>query len=206
MTRKGWNSLKLHFFVLLSLFPLDWKSEKERSVPDSWMCHGATSRWDSLPKDSVWRFGIPEYSQVLSKPMRKLEEPHHGEILWVLGTIKYFRIYPISENLVNVNKHTYSSLVLYLSYSLTGKFQVLPRQLEIGVWRQAPLVEIYDLPSHGRQIYRRGLAWPEDRSAKITRTTTSSTTTSNSNQQQPTATNSNQQQPTATNSNQFSNQ
>eukprot|EP00435_Cladocopium_sp_Y103_P036830 s365_g9.t1 len=28
-------------------------------------------------------------------------------------------------------------------------------QLEIGVWRQTPLVEIYDLPSHGRQIYRR---------------------------------------------------
>lgn len=71
---------------------------------------------------------------------------------------KYFRIYPISENLANVNKHTYSWLVLYLSYSLTGKFQVLLRQLEIGVWRQAPLVEIYDLPSHGRQIYRRGLA------------------------------------------------
>lgn len=84
--------------------------------------------------------------------------PGNGEILWVLGTIKYFRIYPISENLVNVNKHTYWSLLLYLSYSLTGKFQVLPRQLEIGVWRQAPLVEIYDLPSHGRQIYRRGLA------------------------------------------------
>ena len=29
------------------------------------------------------------------------------------------------------------------------------RQLEIGLWRQTPLVEIYDLPSHGRQIYRR---------------------------------------------------
>ncbi|CAL1170137.1 unnamed protein product [Cladocopium goreaui] len=28
-------------------------------------------------------------------------------------------------------------------------------QLEIGLWRQTPLVEIYDLPSHGRQIYRR---------------------------------------------------
>ena len=187
MTRKGLNSLKLHFFILQSLFPLDWKSEKERSVPGSWMCHGATSRWDSLPKDSVWRFSIPEYSQVLSKPMRKLS-PGNGEILWVLGTIKSFRIYPISENLVNVNKHTYSSLVLYLSYS-HGKISSSPK----ATWDWCVAASALS----GNLWFAK--SWASDLSSWLgfdrkteapkspRTTTTSSTTTSNSNQQQPTA-------------------
>ncbi len=66
MTSKGLNSGKLHFFdffVLLYLFPLDWKVGKERSVSRPFQAPACATVpcLDRAPISKIWfdRFGIP---------------------------------------------------------------------------------------------------------------------------------------------------